>query len=186
MHTLTTQRLALRQWRPTDLEPFAAVNADPEVMRYLPRVLSRGESEAFVESARGELARRGWGLWALEAREEARFIGFVGLSVPAWEAPFTPCTEILWRLARAEWGRGYATEAARECLRFAFETLRLPELVAFTVPANTRSRAVMERLGMRHDPAGDFAHPRLPRGHPLSQHVLFRLSRAAWRAADNL
>lgn len=183
MHTLTTARLTLRQWRATDLEPFAALNADPEVMRYMPRALSRAESDAFAESAGGELARRGWGLWALEVREEGRFIGTVGLSVPAWEAHFTPCTEILWRLARADWGRGYATEAARECLRFAFETLRLPEVVAFTVPANTRSRAVMERLGMRHEAADDFEHPRLPAGHPLRPHVLYRARRLTARGA---
>lgn len=180
MHTLTTDRLTLRQWRATDLEPFAALNADPEVMRYLPRALSRGESDALAASVRDELAGRGWGLWALELQEQARFIGCVGLSVPTWEAPFTPCTEILWRLARPDWGCGCATEAARECLRFAFQTLGLSEVVAFTVPQNTRSRAVMERLGMRHDPADDFEHPRLPLGHPLSRHVLYRIAVCDW------
>ncbi|HXZ59046.1 MAG TPA: GNAT family N-acetyltransferase [Steroidobacteraceae bacterium] len=176
MHRLTTPRLTLRQWRAADLEPFAALNADPAVMEFMPKRLTRAESDALVERAAADLEARGWGLWALEVRESGAFAGCVGLNVPAFQAHFTPCTEILWRLARPDWGRGYATEAARECLRFALETLRLPELVAFTVPANVRSRAVMERLGMRHDPADDFAHPRLPAGHPLRDHVLYRLA----------
>jgi RimJ/RimL family protein N-acetyltransferase len=117
----------------------------------------------------------------VELRASAAFIGFVGLRAPPFEAPFTPCIEIGWRLERESWGKGFATEAGLECLRFAFETLDLPEVVSFTVPQNRRSRAVMERLGMLHDLDGDFDHPRLPEGHPLRRHVLYRLPRAEWR-----
>src|SRR6059058_4279788 len=149
MTELMTVRLKLRQWRAADLEPFASLNADPAVIEFLSRCLTRAESDEFAERVRSELAQRGWGLWAVEVREQGEFIGFVGLSEPSFEAHFTPCTEIGWRLARSSWGRGYATEAARACLDFAFRSLGLSEVVAFTVPANARSRAVMERLGMR-------------------------------------
>jgi RimJ/RimL family protein N-acetyltransferase len=174
---LMTPRLQLRQWRPSDLEPFAALNADPAVMAFMPRCLTRPDSDAMARSAEAQIANRGWGLWATELRETGELVGAVGLAVPSFEAHFTPCVEILWRLRRASWGCGYATEAARECLRFAFERLALSEVVSFTVPANARSRAVMERLGMHHDPAGDFEHPRLPVGHALRAHVLYRLRR---------
>jgi RimJ/RimL family protein N-acetyltransferase len=158
----------LRQWRDEDREPFAALNADPEVMRYFPSTMSREQSDAFVDWAGGSIEERGWGLWAVEVVGGARFAGFVGLNEPI----FMPDTvEVGWRLAREHWGRGYATEAAREALRFGFD-----ELVAFTVPANMRSRRVMERLGMTHDPADDFDHPRVPDG-PLKRHVLYRLRR---------
>jgi len=174
MHTLTTPQLVLRAWRTTDLEPFAALNADPPVMQFMSARLSRAQSDAFVAGAAAALEKRGWGPWAVEARESGAFVGCVGLDVPSFEAAFTPCVEIAWRLGAAHWGRGLATEAAHECLRFAFGTLALPEVVAFTVPANLRSRALMERLGMRRDPAGDFEHPRLPAGHALRHHLLYR------------
>ena len=166
MSLLATPRLLLREWRASDLEPFAALNADPQTMEFMAGCLSRDASDAFAAWAQSELGRRGWGVWAVESQATGEFIGCVGLSVPSFQAEFTPCTEILWRLARATWGHGYATEAARECLRFAFTTLAFPEIVAFTATGNRRSRAVMERLGMRHDPAADFDHPRLPSGHP--------------------
>lgn len=174
MHTLTTPRLTLRAWHPTDLEPFAALNADPRVMEFMPGRLSRAESDALAAGAAAGLEKRGWGLWAVEERDGRKFVGCVGLDVPSFQAAFTPCVEIAWRLGAAWWGRGLATEAARECLRFAFGTLALTEVVAFTVPANVRSRAVMERLGMRRDPAEEFEHPRLPAGHPLRRHALYR------------
>jgi RimJ/RimL family protein N-acetyltransferase len=182
MTALFTPRLELRQWRDSDLEPFAALNADPAVMQLMPRCLTRAESDEFARRAREEIERRGWGLWAVEARADGELIGCVGLAVPSFSEHFTPCVEIAWRLRRASWGHGYATEAARVCLRFAFETLALPEIVAFTVPANVRSRALMQRLGMVHNPGDDFDHPRLPPGHALSRHVLYRLGRDAWRA----
>lgn len=184
MSELSTPRLRLRQWRASDLERFAALNADPLVMEFMPACLSSAESDALARRAEAEIARQGWGLWATEVRESGAFIGFVGLQTPSFEASFTPCVEIGWRLERTSWGSGFATEAARECLRFAFESLVLEEVVSFTVPLNQRSRAVMERLGMCHDVAGDFDHPRLPAGHPLRRHVLYRLKREDWPLAN--
>ena len=178
MHTLTTARLTLRQWREADLAPFAAMSADPLGMQYLSRCLTGLESESLARHLQDELAARGWGRWAVERRADAKFLGFVGLAVPAFEAHFTPCTEIAWRLAREHWGGGYATEAAHECLNFAFGALALPEVVSFTALDNVRSQAVMRRLGMRRD--GEFEHPRLPPGHRLRSHVLYRLARADW------
>jgi len=180
MTELATPRLRLRHWRGEDLAPFAALNADPLAMRYLGRLLSRSESDAFARGAEETLTRRGFGLWALELRESGRFAGCVGLAVPSFEAHFTPCVEAMWRLAPDTWGHGYATEAARASLEFGFTQAGLGEIVAFTVPANTRSRAVMLRLGMHHDPADDFEHPRLPPGDPLRGHVLYRLTLAQW------
>jgi RimJ/RimL family protein N-acetyltransferase len=180
---LSTPRLSLRQWRASDREPFARLNADPAVMEFLSRCLDRAESDRLAQAAEAEIARQGWGFWAAELRASAAFIGFVGLRAPSFEAPFTPCIEIGWRLERGCWGKGLATEAGLECLRFAFETLDLPEVVSFTVPQNRRSRAVMERLGMLRDPDGDFDHPRLPEGHSLRRHVLYRLRQEAWRVA---
>jgi RimJ/RimL family protein N-acetyltransferase len=180
-HDLTTARLRLREWRASDLELFAALNADPAVMEFMSRCLSREESDAFAAVAQAEIAHRGWGLWATELRDSGQLIGCVGLSVPSFHTDFAPCVELHWRLERASWGRGFATEGARACLEFAFASLELPEVVAFTVPANTRSRAVMERLGMWHDVEGDFEHPRLPPGDPLRRHVLYRLTREHWQ-----
>ena len=180
MRTLSTERLELRPWADSDLAPLAALNADPEVMQYMPRTLSRAESDALVAQACRALAARGFGLWALELRAEREFLGLVGLAEVTFAAPFAPSLEILWRLKRAAWGRGYATEAAHACLELAFATLAVPEVVAFTVPENRRSRAVMERLGMRRDPRDDFEHPRLPAGHLLRPHVLYRLAAAKW------
>ena len=181
--TLATPRLLLRPWRDEDLAPFAALNDDPRVMEHFPNRLTRQESDFMVSRVRAHFDRHGFGLWAVEVEGGAPFIGFVGLAVPAFQAHFTPCVEIGWRLAAEHWGRGYATEAARAALDFAFGPLNLPEVVSFTVPAHTRSRAVMERLGMRHAPADDFDHPALPEGHPLRRHVLYRISRDEWRPA---
>jgi len=184
MTELTTPRLWLRQWRASDREPFARLNADPVVMEFMTACLTRTESDVFVRKAAAEIAHQGWGLWAVESRTSGAFVGFVGLRAPSFEAPFTPCVEIGWRLERASWGQGFATEAGLECLRFAFETVALPEVVSFTVPANVRSQAVMERLGMARVADGDFDHPRMPAGHRLRRHVLYRLRRADWQAAQ--
>jgi RimJ/RimL family protein N-acetyltransferase len=178
---IRTERLLLRRWRDTDLEPFAEMNADPLVMQYMPTVLDREGTDALVARFRDQFDRLGYGLWAVEVPGVAPLIGFVGLSVPRFSAHFTPCVEVGWRLAHAHWGHGYATEAARGALRFAFELVGLQEIVSFTVPSNTRSRVVMERLGMLRDPADDFDHPALPAGHPLRPHVLYRLSRERWQ-----
>ena len=177
---LRTKRLVLRAWRERDLEPFAALNGDPRVMEHLPAVLSRAESDAAAALTRAHFDQHGFGYWAVEVVGGASFIGFAGLARPRFEAPFTPCVEIGWRLAAEHWGRGYATEAARAALRFAFDDLALDEVLAWTVPTNQRSRRVMDKLGMRQDPAGDFDHPRLPEGHPLRRHVIYRIGRAAF------
>jgi RimJ/RimL family protein N-acetyltransferase len=172
-----TERLLLRRWRDADRAPFAAMNADPHVMEHFPAVFSREESDARVERICAHFDRHGYGLWAVEIAEVAPFAGFIGLSVPSFEAHFTPCVEIGWRLAAEYWGRGYATEGARAALAFGFAELGLSEIVSFTVPANTRSRRVMERLGMTYDPGDDFDHPGVADGHPLKRHVLYRLRR---------
>jgi RimJ/RimL family protein N-acetyltransferase len=178
---LETSRLRLRGWRESDLAPFAALNDDPEVMEHFPNRLTRAQSDAMVASIGEHFARHGFGLWAVEARGTAEFIGLVGLSIPRFESHFTPCVEIGWRLAREHWGRGFAPEAARAALRFGFERVGLEEIVSFTVPANLKSRRVMEKLAMRRDPADDFEHPALDEGHPLRRHVLYRMSRADWK-----
>lgn len=178
---LVTARLLLREWRGADFEPFAALNADPCVMEFFPRTLSRAESDAFAERAKARLSERGFGLWAVEAPDVAPFIGYVGLAETSFSAHFTPCVEIGWRLAREYWGRGYATEAAAAVLDHAFGRLGLPEIVSFTAQANRRSRNVMQRLGMRHCPSENFDHPALPQGHELRGHVLYRLRSAQWQ-----
>jgi len=170
---LETPRLQLRQWRDADLAPFAALNADPAVMEFFPAPLTRAESDAFAERIRRALAERGWGLWAVELRAGGAFIGYVGLEVPGADLPVSPCVEIGWRLAAAHWGRGYASEAARAVLEAGFARLGLHEIVSFTSETNRRSRAVMERIGMRW--SGErFEHPRLPSGSPLRTHVVYR------------
>jgi RimJ/RimL family protein N-acetyltransferase len=178
---LTTERLRLRGWENDDREPFAAMNADPAVMEHFPTTLSRATSDILVDLTMDGWAANGFGLWVVERAEDGQFLGFTGLSRPSFEAHFTPAVEVGWRLARHAWGSGYATEAALASLDFGFETVGLEEIVSFTVPANVRSRAVMERIGMRHDPADHFDHPKLPEGHPLRPHVLYRLSRADWQ-----
>jgi RimJ/RimL family protein N-acetyltransferase len=174
---LRTARLLLRRWRDGDRAPFAALNADPEVTEHLGGAMSRARSDALVDQIEAVFERRGFGMWAVEVAGTGDLAGFAGLSVPAFEAPFMPAVEIGWRLARAHWGHGYATEAALAAVAFGFDEARLDEIVSFTVPANVRSRRVMERLGMTHDPADDFDHPALPVPHPLRRHVLYRLRR---------
>jgi RimJ/RimL family protein N-acetyltransferase len=174
---MRTDRLLLRRWRDADRDPFAAMNADPRVMEHFPAPLSREESDAAAARIDRHFDEHGFGLWAMEVPGVVTFAGFVGLSVPAFTAPFTPCVEVGWRLAADCWSRGYATEGGRAALRFGFDTLGLREIVSFTTAGNTRSRLVMERLGMTHDPTDDFDHPNLPGGHPLRHHVLYRLRR---------
>jgi RimJ/RimL family protein N-acetyltransferase len=152
------------------------MNADPEVMEHFPAPLSRQQSDELVERIERGFAENGFGLWALEVRETEEFIGFTGLAVPGFEAHFTPAVEIGWRLACSAWGNGYAAEAGKAALAFGFERVGLEEVVSFTTVGNHRSRAVMERLGMSHDPADDFDHPGLPAGHPQRRHVLYRAS----------
>jgi RimJ/RimL family protein N-acetyltransferase len=173
---LRGERVLVRGWRLDDLEPFADLNADPRVMEHYPEPLTRARSDAMVrERILPQFADRGYGLWAVEVPGKEPFIGFVGLQAPAFEADFTPCVEIGWRLAFDAWGCGYATEAARLALAFGFAEAGLDEIVSFTSPENRRSIAVMERLGMRYD--GEFEHPNVPLGHRLRTHVLYRLAR---------
>lgn len=176
-----TERLRLRQWIAADREPFAALNADPTVMEFYPAPLGRAESDAMANRCQSLIAERGWGFWAVERKDTQEFIGFVGLHTPAPELPFSPCVEIGWRLAAKHWGKGFATEAARCALRIGFERLALPEIVSFASIGNTKSRAIMERLGMRQAEE-TFDHPAIPAGSALRQHCLYRLSCDEWSA----
>jgi RimJ/RimL family protein N-acetyltransferase len=170
---LTTARLLLRQWRPEDREPFAALNADPTVARHLSSTLSREQSDALADRIDDHFDRHGFGLWAVEVQGGTAFAGFVGLSEVSFDVPFSDRFEIGWRLAADQWGRCYATEAATAVLRAAFDELGLPEVVSFTVPANRPSIAVMERIGLQRRPEWDFDHPRLPVTSPLRPHIVY-------------
>ena len=170
---LPTPRLLLRQWQPSDLEPFALMSSDADVMRYYPAPWSREQSDVFAQRVMRLIDERGWGFWAVEERTAGRFIGFVGLHVPSDKLPFSPCVEVGWRLTKPYWGLGYATEAAQSAISFGFQQLRLAELVAFTAVANLKSRAVMERLGMQFD--FEFDHPQVPVESVLRRHALYRL-----------
>lgn len=179
---IRTERLILRRWRDSDREPFAAMNGDPAVVEHLQGPMSRERSDGFVDRIEAHWEEHGWGLWAVEVPGVAPFIGYVGLWPADHVAP--GMVEVGWRLAREHWGHGYATEAAREALRFGFTHVGLEEIVSFTVPQNDRSWRVMERIGLVRDPAGDFDHPRVDADAfpQLVRHVLYRLSRDAWLA----
>jgi RimJ/RimL family protein N-acetyltransferase len=172
---IVTERLLLREWRNTDVDPFAAMNSDPRVMEYFPETYSEERTRRFVARIRECWAERGYGLWAVERQDTGRFIGYVGLWPATFPAHFTPAVEVGWRLAADQWRNGYATESARASLRYGFDTVGLDEIVSFTSGLNVRSWRVMERLGMRRDASGDFEHPNLPEGHPLRPHVLYRI-----------
>lgn len=178
---LTTDRLVLREWRDDDKPPYAALNGDPVVMEHFPSTLTPSQSDEMVDRMAAAWHDRGYGLWAVEVRATGEFIGFVGLSSPSWQAEFTPCIEVGWRLARSAWGHGYAPEAATAALEWGFTELDLPddEIVSFTTVANTRSQRVMDKIGMRRDPTGDFDHPMLP-DWAGRRHVLYRISRRAF------
>ena len=165
-------RVVLRQWKESDLEPFAAMNSDPEVMHYFPKPLTREESAASMDRARARIEERGWGWWAVEV--DGAFAGFTGLAEPRFKAHFTPCVEIGWRLRREYWGQGIAFAAAQQATKYAFSELRLLELVSFTAAVNLRSRKLMERLTFSHDSSEDFDHPEIAEGHWLRRHVLYR------------
>jgi RimJ/RimL family protein N-acetyltransferase len=175
---LVTDRLILRPWRDADREPFSQMVSDPRVMEFFPSTLTREQSDSLVDRLQAHYEKHGFTFFAAELRETGEFTGFIGLAYTPFEAHFTPAVEIGWRLAVAHWKRGLATEGARAALRYAFEELRLPEVVALTVPANVRSRRVMEKLGMSYNSLDDFEHPRLPEGHALRSHVLYRVTPA--------
>lgn len=179
---INTHRLWLRQWRASDREFFAALNADPRVMAFFPKLLDRPESDAMADRCASLIAERGWGFWAVQVQLTGQFVGFVGLHVPSAELPFAPCVEIGWRLASDCWGKGFATEAASGVLDVAFEQLMLAEVVSFTSICNQRSQTVMRRLGMRPS-SGSFVHPALPSESHLREHCLYRLTREQWRPA---
>ena len=176
---LETERLLLRQWRKSDLPVFAKLNSDPDVMKYFPKPLNRDESDALAQRCKMLISKRDWGLWAAELKATGEFIGFVGLHKPKDTLPFSPCVEIAWRLHKNFWGNGYATEAAKEALKYSFETLGLNELVSFTTVLNYRSRAVMERLGLRNTHQ-NFNRPDLPIHHTLAEHVLYKITISDW------
>lgn len=165
------QSIVLRQWKDSDLEPFAGMNADGDVMKHFPRLLNFDESRDLMERFRGGIDQRGWGLWAVEV--DGIFAGFTGLAEPKFSAHFTPCVEIGWRFRKEYWGRSIAYAAARQADDYASLVLKLDRLVSFTAVVNERSRRLMERLGFQRDPEGDFLHPNVEEGHPLRPHVLF-------------
>lgn len=183
---LASPRIQLRPWKDADREPFAAMVADPEVMRHFPAVLTRAQSDAWVDRMSHRINERGWGFWAIDYLAEAAsgpvFAGFTGLNIPEPELPFGPCVEVGWRLAPRFWGLGLASEAARLALRAGFESLDLDEIVAVTTLRNTRSRAVMQRLGMQESAADEFDHPAFPSDNPERRCCIYRLSRARWSA----
>ncbi|MEO8468847.1 MAG: GNAT family N-acetyltransferase [Chloroflexota bacterium] len=180
---IQTDRLILRAFTAADRQPFAAINADLEVMTWMSRALDRLASDLFLARIQDRWAADEFGLWAIERRDDGAFLGFAGLSAPTFDAPFTPAIEVGWRLARPAWGHGYATEAGAAALKHGFEVLHLAEIVSFTAVANERSRRVMERLGMTHDPADDFDYPLVPPKHPVRRQVLYRLPSERWEAS---
>jgi RimJ/RimL family protein N-acetyltransferase len=175
---LGTERLILRRWRDGDRDAFSMLNADPRVMQFFPECLTREQSDSIIDRIEKHFDAHGFGLYAAELRATGEFAGFIGLAVPTFEAFFTPCVEIGWRLAVAHWNQGLATEGARAVLEFAFTEIELKEVVSFTTRGNLPSRRVMEKLGMYY--AGDFDHPRIPEGHPLRPHVLYRMTSATF------
>jgi RimJ/RimL family protein N-acetyltransferase len=176
---LETDRLILRQWHQTDREPFAKLNTDAKVMEFYPRILSRDESDAFVDQLQILFEKQGWDLWAVETKNTQQFIGYVGLHVPTADLPFNPCVEVGWRLAYEYWGQGYAPEAALVALKFGFESLNLAEIVSFTTLSNLRSQRVMEKIGMQRSPV-TFKHPNVPIDSELREHCLYQLCRSDW------
>lgn len=177
--TLETDRLYLRQWQKTDFKPFAEMNSSKDVMEYFPKLLSEEESNAMASKCQSLIEEIGWSFWAVSLKDTDAFIGFVGLNQPHQDLPFNPCVEIGWRLGKDFWGYGYATEAANACLKFAFEELKLDEIVSFTAKINKRSQRVMERLKMK-DTRKNFLHPALEATDPLAEHVLYKLSQEEW------
>jgi RimJ/RimL family protein N-acetyltransferase len=177
---LRTRRLVLRRWRESDLLPFIKINADPRVMEFMLGTMTEEETRQSVEHMKKHFDAHGFGRWAVEIADTEKFIGFVGISIPSYTLPFSPCVEVAWRICSEEWGKGYAPEAANEAMRDGFERVGLQEIVSFTTLTNLKSRRVMEKLGMRYCPAEDFDHPTVPKSHSLLRHVLYRMSKADW------
>ncbi|MDN3504599.1 MAG: GNAT family N-acetyltransferase [Rhabdochlamydiaceae bacterium] len=171
---ITTNRLELSQWQKQDLEPFAKLNSDPKVMQFFPSTLNREQSDQLVDKIKAHFDKYGYGLWSTSLKETGEFIGFIGLLQVGFEAHFTPAIEIGWRLDHKFWGKGYATEGASVVIDYAFNTLKISEIVSFTSQLNLPSIRLMKRLGMTHDNKDDFDHPRLDSTHRLCRHCLFR------------
>lgn len=178
MTTLTTERLIMRQWQATDFPAYAKINQNPEVMEFYPSMLTPEESHAQAEKFRLQIEQKGWGFWALSLKNDERFIGFVGLNDPTYDLPFSPCVEIGWRIDSAFWRKGYAYEAAQKSLQFGFEVLNLEEIVSFTSTTNLKSKSLMKKLAMT-DTQQNFQHPLIADGHPLSEHVLYKIRNPA-------
>lgn len=176
-----TERLILRQWKESDRETFVELNSSKENLPFFPNPFSKDESDKFIDKTISLIEKNGFGLFAVEIKSTGEFIGFTGLHNPTYKTHFTPCTEIGWRLHKNFWGKGYATEAAKGALDFAFNQLKLDEIVSFTATLNTPSIKVMERIGMTRDESGEFDHPNVPDGHILKRHVLYRLKRDQYR-----
>jgi ribosomal-protein-alanine N-acetyltransferase len=175
---LQTKRLLLRQWTDEDFLPFAKMCADKDVMEFFPKVLTESESNDIAKEIKSLISNRGWGFWAVEIPNHERFIGFVGLHTPD-NLPFSPCVEIGWRLSKTHWRKGYATEAASKCLKYAFTVLNLKEVVSFTTVANNRSQAVMQKIGMSNTGC-NFMHPEVAASHPQCEHVLYKIQKQDW------
>lgn len=183
---LETPRLILRsEWKPSDLTPFAALNADERVMEYFPSTLTREETAAMIKRVELRFREDGMSFFACELKETAELIGFIGLAKPQFETHFTPCVEVGWRLAVPHWGKGYAVEGAKQAMAWGFEKFDLDEIVSFTAAGNQKSRRVMEKLGMTRDNRGDFNHPRIDPGDPLRHHVLYRITADTFRERDH-
>jgi 3-dehydroquinate dehydratase / shikimate dehydrogenase len=174
---IETKRLILRPWKESDLNPFAALNADPRVMKYFPKTLTIEETQQFITVLKSKFEKDGFSFFATELKSTGEFIGMIGLSIPSYETPFTPCVEIGWRIAYEHWNKGYATEGALACLDFGFNELKLKKIVSFTAVENKTSQRIMEKIGMNRVEDGDFDHPRLPEGHPLRRHVLYSMNK---------
>ena len=175
MKPIETERLILREWKDTDILPFYEMGQDPRVMEYFPSLWTMEMVKDFISRMKIQLVEKNYTLWAVEEKKAQQFIGFVGLNEPTWEAAFTPCIEIGWRIAFSFWGKGYASEAAKAVLDYSFNELELLELVSFTVTNNLRSRKVMERIGMSRETKDDFLHPKLDPHHPMAPHVLYKI-----------
>lgn len=170
---IETDRLILRTWREENLLPFSRLNADSRVMEYFPSTLTFDQTKSFLEMLKTRQEEDGFSFLAAELKSTGEFIGMIGLNRPRYQTPFTPCVEIGWRIAFEHWNNGYATEGATACLAYGFENLNLDEIVSFTASTNLKSQRIMEKIGMQRNPTGDFNHPNVPEGHPLSLHVLY-------------
>lgn len=178
--SLETKRIKLRQWRKEDIDMFAEMNSYPDVMRYFPKPLTRIESDCMAQRCKSHIAEYGWGLWCAQLIDSGEFIGFVGIHRPLKIMPCSPCVEVGWRLNKRHWGMGYATEAAELVLSYGFEKLGLTELVSYTTVSNVRSRAVMERIGLKNTNQ-NFGHPEIEEDHPLFEHVLYKITKSSWQ-----